>query len=61
MASDRDTDRDYDHEFAEWYAQDARRLNEMGEAAKRLGVQVGTEVDPPALNPDGFLKEALGD
>jgi hypothetical protein len=56
MASDRDTDRDYDHEFAEWYAEDARRLSEMGEVARRLKAQVGTEVDPPALNPDGSLK-----
>jgi hypothetical protein len=56
MASERDTDRDYDQEFAEWYAEDARRLNEMGEAARKLGYLVGTEVDPPELNPDGSLR-----
>ncbi len=43
--------------LAEWYEQDAERLNAMGDKARELGVSYGKAGPPMQLNPDGSLKQ----
>jgi hypothetical protein len=43
--------------LADWYKEDARRYNELGEACRDIAIPVGAD-EPPPLNPDGTLKEA---
>jgi hypothetical protein len=45
-----------DDELAEWWREEARRHNELGEMARAKGYLVGTpNRQPPPLNPDGSL------
>ena len=43
-------------EYAAWLAEEAERINALGEQARKMGIVIPTGVGtPPALNPDGSL------
>lgn len=42
---------------AEWWAEDAARINALSQAAIESGAQYGNVHQPPALNADGSLAE----
>jgi hypothetical protein len=42
---------------AEYWEEDAKRINKLSKLAKKLGYQVKTGEDTPELNEDGSLKE----
>jgi hypothetical protein len=41
----------------EWWAEDAARVNAMGEAARDAGVEYGSLPKPEKLNADGSLAD----
>src|SRR5262249_2665756 len=57
MASDEDEDQ-YTEDYIKWLDEEAERYKGLGEAARKAGIQIGTDAGPPpSLNEEGSLKQ----